>query len=126
VTGVQTCALPIYPGLERVALPAQPRRSHPSPAPGSMAEKARIVGIDLGTTNLCVASVRNRIPKIVPTDRGNLILPAVVALSEKGESLVGGVAKDQLVTNPRNTVYGAKRLIGRPYESRVRSEEHTS
>ncbi|HLT29911.1 MAG TPA: Hsp70 family protein [Myxococcaceae bacterium] len=87
-----------------------------------MAEKARIVGIDLGTTNLCVASVRNRIPKIVPTDRGNLILPAVVALSEKGEILVGGVAKDQMVTNPRNTVYGAKRLIGRPYESRVVQE----
>ena len=87
-----------------------------------MAEKERIIGIDLGTTNLCVASVRNRIPKIVPTDRGNLILPSVVALSEKGEILVGGVAKDQMVTNPRNTVYGAKRLIGRPYDSRVVQE----
>lgn len=59
-----------------------------------MADKPRIVGIDLGTTNTCVASVRNKIPKIVPTDRGNLILPSVVALSSKGDLLVGGVAKE--------------------------------
>jgi molecular chaperone DnaK len=87
-----------------------------------MAEKPRIVGIDLGTTNTCVASVRNRIPKIVPTDRGNLILPSVVALSAKGDLLVGGVAKDQMVTNPKNTLYGTKRLIGRKYHSRVVQE----
>ena len=87
-----------------------------------MAEKPRIVGIDLGTTNTCVASVRNRIPKVVPTDRGNLILPSVVALSAKGDLLVGNVAKDQMVVNPKNTVYGAKRLIGRHYASRVVQE----
>ncbi len=87
-----------------------------------MAEKSRIVGIDLGTTNTCVASVRNKIPKVVPTDRGNLILPSVVALSAKGDLLVGGVAKDQMVTNPKNTIYGAKRLIGRKYNSRVVQE----
>src|SRR4029077_18107483 len=90
-----------------------------SPTPGLMAEKTRIIGIDLGTTNTCVASVKNRIPKVVPTDRGNLILPSVVALSAKGDLLVGGVAKDQMVTNPKNTIYGAKRLIGRKYDSRV-------
>ncbi len=87
-----------------------------------MADKSRIVGIDLGTTNTCVASVKNRIPKVVPTDRGNLILPSVVALSAKGDLLVGGVAKDQMVTNPKNTIYGAKRLIGRKYNSRVVQE----
>ena len=87
-----------------------------------MAEKPRIVGIDLGTTNTCVASVRNRIPKVVPTDKGNLILPSVVALSAKGDLLVGNVAKDQMVVNPKNTVYGAKRLIGRHYASRVVQE----
>jgi molecular chaperone DnaK len=87
-----------------------------------MADKSRIVGIDLGTTNTCVASVRNKIPKVVPTDRGNLILPSVVALSGKGDLIVGGVAKDQMVTNPRNTIYGAKRLIGRKYHSRVVQE----
>jgi molecular chaperone DnaK len=84
-------------------------------------EKA-IIGIDLGTTNACVAHVRNRIPRVVPTDRGNLILPSVVALSDRGDFLVGGVAKDQLVTNPRNTIYGAKRLIGRKWNSRVVQE----
>ena len=84
-----------------------------------MSEKKRIVGIDLGTTNTCVAYVRNRIPKVVPTDRGNLILPSVVALTAKGDLVVGGVAKDQMVVNPRNTIYGAKRLIGRKYDSKV-------
>ncbi|HVI94474.1 MAG TPA: Hsp70 family protein, partial [Anaeromyxobacter sp.] len=81
-----------------------------------------IIGIDLGTTNACVAHVRSRIPKVVPTDRGSLILPTVVALGEKGEFLVGGVAKDQLVTNPKNTIYGAKRLIGRKWSSKVVQE----
>ncbi len=87
-----------------------------------MADKPRIVGIDLGTTNTLVASVRNRIPKIVPTDRGNLILPSVVALSAKGDLLVGGIAKDQMVTNPKNTLYGTKRLIGRKYQSKAVEE----
>ncbi len=87
-----------------------------------MTEKSRILGIDLGTTNTCVAFVRNKIPKVVPTDRGNLILPSVVAISPKGDLLVGGVAKDQMVTNPKNTIYGAKRLIGRKFNSRVVQE----
>jgi molecular chaperone DnaK len=75
------------------------------------------VGIDLGTTNTVVASVRNRVAKVVPTDRGHLILPSVVSLSAKNEILVGGIARDQLVINPKNTIYGAKRLIGRKYAS---------
>src|SRR5689334_21110677 len=87
-----------------------------------MAEKPRIVGIDLGTTNTCVASVRNKIPKVVPTDRGNLVLPSVVAVSAKGDLVIGNVAKDQMVTNPKNTIYGAKRLIGRKYNSKVVQE----
>ncbi|HET7753566.1 MAG TPA: Hsp70 family protein [Anaeromyxobacteraceae bacterium] len=81
-----------------------------------------IIGIDLGTTNTCVAHVRNRIPRVVPTDRGSLILPSVVAVSHKGEYLVGNVAKDQMITNPRNTIYGAKRLIGRKFDSKVVQE----
>ncbi len=84
-----------------------------------MTEKARVVGIDLGTTNTLVASVRNRVPRIVPTDKGNLILPSVVALSPKGDLVVGAIAKDQIVTNPHNTIYGAKRLIGRKFDSKV-------
>ena len=87
---------------------------------------AKVIGIDLGTTNACVAYVRNRIPKVVPTDRGSLILPTVVALSPKGDLLVGGVAKDQMVTNPKNTIYGAKRLIGRKFESKTVQELRTA
>ncbi len=87
-----------------------------------IAREKPIVGIDLGTTNTCVAHVRNRIPRVVPTDKGNLILPSVVALTERGDFLVGGVAKDQMVTNPKNTIYGAKRLIGRKFNSKVVQE----
>ena len=87
--------------------------------PPSLSRDKPILGIDLGTTNTCVAHVRNRIPRVVPTDKGSLILPSVVALSSRGDLLVGGAAKDQLLTNPRNTIYGAKRLIGRKFNSRV-------
>jgi molecular chaperone DnaK len=90
-----------------------------SSAPG---HEKPILGIDLGTTNTCVAHVRNRIPRVVPTDKGRLVLPSVVAMSAKGDFLVGGVAKDQMVTNPTNTIYGAKRLIGRKFNSKVVQE----
>src|SRR5260370_10148300 len=82
-------------------------------------DKPILLGIDLGTTNTCVAYVRNKVARIVPSDKGALILPSVVAVSEKGDLLVGNVAKDQMVVNPRNTIYGAKRLIGRKYNSKV-------
>jgi len=84
-----------------------------------MADKPILLGIDLGTTNTCVAYVRNKIARVVPSDKGSLILPSVVAVSEKGDLLVGNVAKDQMVVNPRNTIYGAKRLIGRQYNSKI-------
>ncbi|MBI5066710.1 MAG: Hsp70 family protein [Deltaproteobacteria bacterium] len=90
--------------------------------PPPAAREKPILGIDLGTTNTCVAHVRNRIPRVVPTDKGSLILPSVVALSEKGDLLVGAVARDQMVTNPQNTIYGAKRLIGRKFSSKVVQE----
>src|SRR2546430_15389208 len=83
------------------------------------AEKPILLGIDLGTTNTCVAYVRNKVARVVPSDKGSLILPSVVAMSDKGNLLVGNVAKDQMVVNPRNTIYGAKRLIGRQYNSKV-------
>ena len=83
------------------------------------ADKPILLGIDLGTTNTCVAYVRNKVARVVPSDKGSLILPSVVAMSEKGDLLVGNVAKDQMVVNPRNTIYGAKRLIGRKYNSKV-------
>ncbi len=83
------------------------------------ADKPILLGIDLGTTNTCVAYVRNKVARVVPSDKGSLILPSVVAVSDKGDLLVGNVAKDQMVVNPRNTIYGAKRLIGRQYNSKV-------
>ena len=84
-----------------------------------MGEQGRIVGIDLGTTNTLVASVRNRVARVVHTDAGPLMLPSVVALGKGGELLVGKPAKDQMVTNPKDTIWGAKRLIGRKFDSRV-------
>ena len=83
------------------------------------ADKPILLGIDLGTTNTCVAYVRNKVARVVPSDKGSLILPSVVAVGEKGDLLVGNVAKDQMVVNPRNTIYGAKRLIGRQFNSKV-------
>ena len=83
------------------------------------ADKPILLGIDLGTTNTCVAYVRNKVARVVPSDKGSLILPSVVAMSDKGDLLVGNVAKDQMVVNPRNTIYGAKRLIGRQYNSKI-------
>jgi molecular chaperone DnaK len=83
------------------------------------ADKPILLGIDLGTTNTCVAYVRNKVARVVPSDKGSLILPSVVAIGDKGDLLVGNVAKDQMVVNPRNTIYGAKRLIGRQFNSKV-------
>ena len=85
-------------------------------------DKPILLGIDLGTTNTCVAYVRNKVARVVPSDKGSLILPSVVAVSDKGDLLVGNVAKDQMVVNPRNTIYGAKRLIGRQYNSKVEQD----
>src|SRR3954447_15300382 len=88
----------------------------------SSAAKPITLGIDFGTTNTCVAYVRGKVARCVPTDKGNLILPSVVALSDKGDMLVGAIAKDQMVVNPRNTIYGVKRLIGRQFNSKTVQE----
>ncbi len=77
----------------------------------------RVLGIDLGTTNTCVAHVRNKVPTVVPSDQGRLVLPSVIALNERGSFVVGNVAKDQMVINPRTTIHGHKRFIGRPFNS---------
>ncbi|MAX65617.1 MAG: molecular chaperone DnaK [Bacteriovoracaceae bacterium] len=73
----------------------------------------RIIGIDLGTTNSCVAIYENGKYKIVPNSEGHNTTPSVVAFNDKDEVLVGQVAKRQAVTNPHKTLYGIKRLIGR-------------
>ncbi len=76
----------------------------------------KIIGIDLGTTNSCVAVMEGREPKVIVNEEGSRITPSVVAYDEKGEVLVGQIAKRQAVTNPENTIYSAKRFIGRKFE----------
>ena len=73
----------------------------------------KIIGIDLGTTNSCVSVLENGKYKIIPNSEGHNTTPSVVAFGKDGEVLVGQVAKRQAVTNPRKTLYGIKRLIGR-------------
>ncbi len=76
----------------------------------------RIIGIDLGTTNSCVAVLEGDDPRVVPNAEGARTTPSVVGLTDKGERLVGQIAKRQAITNPTRTVYAAKRLIGRKFE----------
>src|SRR3954468_563168 len=77
---------------------------------------AKIIGIDLGTTNSVVAVMEGREPKVIPNEEGARITPSVVAWDDRGEVLVGQIAKRQAVVNPANTVYSAKRFIGRRFE----------
>lgn len=74
---------------------------------------SKIIGIDLGTTNSCVAVMEGGNPKVIPNSEGNRTTPSMVAFAK--EVLVGDLAKRQAVTNPKNTVYGAKRFIGKKY-----------
>ena len=75
----------------------------------------RIIGIDLGTTNSCVSVMEGNTPKVIENAEGARTTPSVVAYQEDGEVLVGASAKRQAVTNPRNTLYAVKRLIGRKF-----------
>ncbi|MGB9129602.1 MAG: molecular chaperone DnaK [Thiobacillus sp.] len=78
----------------------------------------RIIGIDLGTTNSCVAVMENGKPKVIENAEGARTTPSIVAYTEDGEILVGAPAKRQAVTNPKNTLYAVKRLIGRRFEEK--------
>lgn len=79
---------------------------------------SKIIGIDLGTTNSCVAIMEGGDPKVIANVEGSRTTPSVVSVTENNERLVGQVAKRQAITNPTNTVYAVKRLIGRKYDSR--------
>jgi molecular chaperone DnaK len=78
----------------------------------------KIIGIDLGTTNSCVAVMENGKPKVIENSEGARTTPSIVAYAEDGEILCGAPAKRQAVTNPRNTLYAVKRLIGRRFEEK--------
>lgn len=75
----------------------------------------KIIGIDLGTTNSCVAVMEGNQPKVIENSEGARTTPSIIAYQEDGEILVGAPAKRQAVTNPKNTIYAAKRLIGRKF-----------
>src|SRR5262245_32592327 len=75
----------------------------------------KVIGIDLGTTNSCVAVMEGGEPKVIANAEGFRTTPSVVAFSKTGERLVGLVARRQAVTNPRNTIYSIKRFMGRKY-----------
>jgi molecular chaperone DnaK len=92
---------------EDVPPPVAPRKGGP------------IIGIDLGTTNSAAAVVKNGKPFIIPSREGYSTIPSIVALTEKGGLVVGHPAKGRMLVDPRNTVHGAKRLIGRQFKSPV-------
>ena len=79
----------------------------------------KVIGIDLGTTNSCVALMEGGEPKVIENSEGGRTTPSMVALTKSGERLVGQIAKRQAITNPENTVFAVKRLIGRKYDDPV-------
>ncbi|MBL7119391.1 MAG: Hsp70 family protein, partial [Dehalococcoidia bacterium] len=83
----------------------------------------RAVGIDLGTTFSLIATMQGGDPIIIPTAEGERQLPSVVAMSKTGERLVGWLAKRQAITNPENTIYSIKRLIGRKFKDATVQED---
>ena len=82
---------------------------------------SKIIGIDLGTSNSCVAVMEAGEPKVIPNSEGFRTTPSIVAFGKDGERLVGQAAKRQAVTNPANTIFSAKRLIGRKF-SEIKDE----
>ena len=84
----------------------------------------KVIGIDLGTTNSCVAVMEGGAPQVIPNQEGARTTPSIVGFTTKGERLVGQIAKRQALTNPRNTVYAVKRLIGRKFSSPEVQQAH--
>ena len=76
----------------------------------------KVIGIDLGTTNSCVAVMEGKTPKVIENAEGMRTTPSIVAFTDDGERLVGQPAKRQAVTNPEKTIFAVKRLIGRRYD----------
>ena len=85
---------------------------------------AKVIGIDLATTNSCVAIMEGGEPVVIPNSEGSRTTPSVVAITESGERLVGQIAKRQAITNPDNTIFSIKRLIGRKFETGEVQEAH--
>lgn len=86
------------------------------------ADAGDIIGIDLGTTNSCVAVMEGKAARVIENAEGNRTTPSVVAFTQEGERLVGMAARRQAITNPTNTLYAVKRLIGRPFNDKMVKE----
>ncbi len=80
---------------------------------------SKIIGIDLGTTNSCVAITDGKEIKVLENQEGNRTTPSIVAITSSNERLVGLAAKRQIITNPKNTFYAIKRLIGRKFNDKT-------
>ncbi|GBG64873.1 hypothetical protein CBR_g48341 [Chara braunii] len=123
VEGVQNAAAAaancLASSLIRHACAAAGTRGYSAKAAGG----SDVIGIDLGTTNSCVAVMEGKMPRIIENAEGARTTPSVVAFTPKGERLVGTPAKRQAITNPTNTVYGTKRLIGRRFDDSVVKKE---
>src|SRR6056297_4010866 len=85
----------------------------------------KILGIDLGTTNSCMAIMEGGEPTVIPNKEGNRTTPSVVAYSKKGERIVGEHAKRQSITNPDQTVTSIKRHMGSNYKVSLKNKDHT-
>jgi molecular chaperone DnaK len=77
---------------------------------------AKVIGIDLGTTNSCVAILEGGDPNVLANSEGSRTTPSVVAFTDSGERLAGQIARRQAITNPENTIFAVKRLIGRRFD----------
>src|SRR3972149_11263758 len=89
-----------------------------------MAKMSKIIGIDLGTTNSVVAFMEGGTPKVIPNKEGSHTTPSVVAFTKDGQRLVGVLAKRQAITNPENTIFSAKRFIGRKFSDASEDISH--
>ena len=86
---------------------------------------AKVIGIDLGTTNSCVAVMEGSAPKVIENSEGARTTPSIVAFTDDGERLVGQPAKRQAVTNPERTFFAIKRLIGRTFDDPMTKKDMT-
>ncbi|KAI9034232.1 heat shock protein 70 family [Hyaloraphidium curvatum] len=108
--GAATAQSPMAAAAARAALPAQRRWQSNGKVTGA------VIGIDLGTTNSCVAVMEGKTPRVIENAEGGRTTPSVVAFSKDGELIVGTPAKRQAVVNPENTLFATKRLIGRKFD----------
>ncbi|MFP2929125.1 Hsp70 family protein, partial [Pyxidicoccus sp. 3LG] len=106
---------PVAPALDERGLP----KTVFLPPPPQITGTGPVIGIDLGTTNSCVALLSNGRPMVLRSREGYNTIPSVISLNAQAKLLVSHRAKNQLVLRPQQTIYGAKRLVGRPYDSAV-------